>query len=261
MRWGAAIGRLGLAWLCLWVFLAATSPPKELDRLAGYDQRLGASLPMELAVIDAQGRTVPLRAVLHGRPAILALGYFDCPNLCDTVLQNLAHGIAASGDRPGQDMQVIFASVDPHDDPEAARHAMRQWALRTPDANVSRWAFLTGEGVSQLAAAVGFRYFYEARLGQYVHPAGLVVVTPQGRIAQYMMGVDYPPRTLHLALVEASRGQLGSLTDRLVLLCCGYDPSTGRYSLLIGKTMRVAGMAFLALLLGVLAWLLRSRRT
>lgn len=261
MKRVACIGRLGLALLCLWVFLAATPPPKGLAQRAGYEQRLGASLPLDLALIDTRGHMMPLKDFLQGRPAILALGYLDCPNLCDTVLQNMAHSVAASGDRPGQDMQVIFASIDPHDGPESARDAMQRLAQRMPDADVPRWQFATGAGVAQLARSIGFHYFYDARLGQYAHPAGLVVIMPQGRIAQYMMGVDYPPRTLHLALVEASRGRLGSLTDRLVLLCCGYDPSTGRYSLLIGKTMRVAGLGFLVLLMCMLVWLIRGRRT
>jgi protein SCO1/2 len=126
-----------------------------------------------------------------------------------------------------------------------------------PEAHVPRWHFLTGEqaSIGALAKAIGFRYFYDDRLHQYAHAAGLVAITPDGKVAQYFFGVSWPPASLRLALVDASHGQLGSLIDRLVLLCCGYDPTTGRYSLVIGRTMQVLGTVFVLAFGGWLAWL------
>lgn len=241
----------------------APPPPRDLDQRAGFEQRLGTDVPMQVRLRDADGRPVDLRALADGKPLLLALGYYRCPNLCDVVLQGMAHALARLDLEPGRDFAVAFVSIAPGETPADARRAQVMLARMQPAARVAQWHFLTGDApvVGALARAIGFRYFYDDRLHQYAHPAGLVVVTPRGQVAQYFFGVSWPPASLRLALVGASQGRLGSLVDRLVLLCCGYDPATGRYSLAIGRSMQVLGVAFVLALAGWLAWLKARART
>lgn len=263
MRVAATLVLLALS-LCLApetpVFAAqAPLPPRDLETRAGFDQHLGAQVPVDLRFRDANGRDTTLAAIAQGKPVLLSLGYYRCPNLCGMVLHGLGDAASKLSLRPGSDYQIVFASIDPHETSADAAQAAHRLARMHPDADVDRWHFLAGDesSIHALAEAVGFRYFYDERNKQYAHAAGAVVLTGQGKIAQYFFGVAFPPDTLRLAVIDASHGQLGSLIDQLVLLCCGYDPATGRYSLLIGRVMQILGIGF-ALLLG--AWLLWVRR-
>lgn len=229
-------------------------PPRDLEQRAGLDQRIGAALPTTLRFRIEPGREASLRELWGERPGILALGYFHCPNLCSTVLGGIAQSAAAMPLAAGSDYSITFLSIDPHETPQDALESRRMLAAMYPRAHVERWNLLTGDAqaIASLAGAVGFRYFYDAALGQYVHPAAIAVFTPRARIAQYRIGADYTASSLRLTLVDASRGQLGTLVDRLVLLCCGYDPTTGRYTLLISRVMQVVGIGFVLLLALVL---------
>ena len=251
-----------LFWLPL-VAGAGVLPPTDLNQRVGFDQRLGAQLPTTLPFRDADGRSVTLAELAGGKPTLLALGYYRCPNLCDVVLHGIAHALPALRLRLGEDYQVVFISIDPRETPADAHDAARMLARMNPAAHVERWHMLTGDAASTRAVAnvVGFRYFHDPRNDQYAHAAGLVVLTGQGKVAQYFFGVSYPPDALRLALVGASHGRLGSLIDRLVLLCCGYDPSTGHYSLLIGRMMQGLGVGFVLLMLAGLYRFRRRERT
>jgi protein SCO1/2 len=259
------IRRALIACACLWLSAAAVAhapmAPADLDQRAGFDQRLGAQVPMELHFRESDGQSRSLRQVANGKPILLAMGYYRCPNLCDAVLHGLAHAVATLTLRPGQDFEVVFVSIDPRELPADAAASQRMLAREQPAAKVDRWHLMTGDetDVQSLAHAVGFRYFLDPRNDQYAHAAGVMVLSAEGRVTQYMFGVDYPPRSLRLALVDASRGKLGGLVDQLVLLCCGYDPSTGRYSLLIGRVMQFIGIGF-AVVLGAIVWRLHRRR-
>ena len=211
---------------------------------------------------DANGQDVTLADLADGKPTLLALGYYRCPNLCDLVLHGIAHTVPKLPLHAGADYQIVFLGIDPRETPADARHARKMLAGMNPAAHLDRWHLLTGDQTSihAVAQAVGFRYFLDQRNNQYAHAAGVVVLTGQGKVAQYFFGVSYPPAAVRLALVGASHGQLGSLIDRLVLLCCGYDPSTGRYSLLIGRVMQILGLGFVLLMLAGVAWFRRRER-
>ncbi|HEY1588263.1 MAG TPA: SCO family protein [Rhodanobacter sp.] len=251
-----------LLWLPLMV-CADVPAPADLPHLVGFDQKLGAQVPMTLHFRDAVGHDVTLAELVDHKPTLLALGYYRCPNLCDLVLQGVAHALPTLRLQLGRDYQVVFISIDPNEKPADARDAAHMLGQTNPAANVDRWHLLTGDQASirAVAQSVGFRYFHDLRDGQYAHAVGLVVLTGQGAITQYFFGLSYPSDALRLSLVNASHGRLGSLIEQLVLFCCGYDPSTGRYSLLIERMMQCLGVGFVLMIATGLYWFRRRART
>lgn len=257
---------LAIAFLAVFTSVAASAthlpPPTDLADRVTFEQRLGQPLPMDAPILDADGKPTTLGKAMNGKPLLLAFGYYRCPNLCDLTLHGMARAVASMSLRPGDDYAVLFLSIAADESAKDASDAKSMLAQMEAGAHVDRWHFaVAGEpAVKTLTAAAGFRYFLDPRNGQYAHPAGVVVVTPEGRIAQYFYGVNYDARSLSLALINASHGQLGSVIDQIVLFCCGYDPATGRYSLLISRLMMGLGCGFvLAMLAG--GWHLRRRRT
>jgi protein SCO1 len=239
---------------------ATVPPPPQLLARVGFDQRLGAEVPLDLVFRDARGAPLRLREALEGKPALLVPGYYGCTNLCDVVRAGVAQAVTASGLKPGEQFNVVLISIDPRESVADAATAQRGDAQEHPGAQVSRWRYLVGApaAATALARAIGFRYVFDPRNGQYAHAAGIVVVSPRGTVTQYLLGVQFAPLTLRLALVSASQGRIGSLVDRLVLLCCDYDSSTGRYSLLISRVLQGMGLLTLLTLGGLLIALRRG---
>lgn len=235
------------------------APPDLLDAV-GFDQHLGAQAPLDDAFRDADGEVVHLRDLLGGKPALLVPGYFGCVNLCGIVRAGVARAVAQSGFVPGSQYNVVLVSIDPHETPADARTAQRNDALAHPKSDVAHWHYLTGDAMASAALmrSIGFRYRFDPRNHQYAHAAGIVLLSPQGRVTQYLFGVQFPPRALRLGLVAASHGRIGNVVDRLLLLCCDYDASTGRYSLVIHHVMQGLGIASALTLAGLVLILRRS---
>ena len=228
---------------------ASSAPPGPSAQIVpardiGFDQRLGEQVPLDLAFRDEEGRTVRLGEYFGKRPVILSLAYFDCPMLCGMSLQGIASSLKTLAFDAGREFEVVTVSFDPRETPRLARVKKLEYIDRygRPGAS-SGWHFLTGddEPIRRLTAAVGFRYAWDAGIGQYAHPTGIVVLTPQGLVARYLFGVDYAPKDLRLALVESAGGRIGTLADRLLLLCYRYDPGTSRYSAFALGAVRAGG--------------------
>ena len=249
------------------VFAAITThvrAPPDLRQRVGFDQELGAQVPLDAVFRGANGKPVRLRDLVHGRPVLLVPGYFTCKTLCSVVRTGVAKGIRPTGFTPGRQFNVVLVSIDPAETPADARHAQHMDAMDHPGAGVAHWHYLTGTqaSIAPLMHSIGFRYFFDKRADQFDHATGVVVLTPEGRISQYLFGVQFPAETLRLALVQASHGRIGNIIDRLVLLCCQYDTSTGRYTLTIHRVMQGLGLSTALLLVGFVVLLRKgeSRR-
>jgi protein SCO1/2 len=229
-----------------------------LFRQVDFEQHLDAALPRDARFLDEHGRAVTLSDYYGGAPLVVVLGYLDCPNLCSLVLVGAAEALAGTGLAPRQDYRALFVSIEPRDSPAQAR-AKRAEVL--PGARGAGWHFLTGSApsIAALARAVGFRYVYDAEIHEYAHPAGIVVMTPEGRISSYLFGVRFPPWQLRLALAQAASGRSGSLADRLLLLCFHYDPQAGRYNVAIMNGLRAGSLVFLVAG-GIFLWRFRRSR-
>jgi protein SCO1 len=245
-----------------WSAAAAAAPsslaPSAFPDLA-FAQHPGAALPLDAMLRDEAGRAVRLGDFFDRRPAVLALGYFHCPNLCGLSLDDLADAVGGSGLEAGRDFDVLAISIDPRETPADARAAKEKRRARNPAAGAG-WHYLTGGAaeVRRIADRIGFSYVWDPALGQYAHAAGVTLATPAGTVARYVLGFDYAPRDLRLGLVEASRGHIAAPAARLLLLCYGYDPASGRYTLAVMRLVQAAGVAT-ALALATLVALLRRR--
>lgn len=232
--------------------------PADLTTRVGFDQELGSQAPMHVRFVDSDGTAVELAGLLRDRPTLVVPGYYACANLCGAVRAGVAHAIEKSGLTPGKQFNVVLVSIDSRETAEEARAAKQRDASSHPHAYVTRWHYLTGSSSAReaLMRAIGFRSWLDPRNGQYAHPAGIVLLSPGGLVTQYFFGVRFVPQSLRLALVSASQGRIGSFIDQLVLLCCDYDPATGRYSVLISRVLQALG-ALTLLALGALLFLLR----
>jgi len=258
----SALAALLLALPAAGQVLPGAEPPE-----VTWEQRLGNALPLEARFTDHEGRVVTLDECIGTRPVVLALVYYECPMLCGLVLEGLVKSLRAVDFTTGQDFDVLVATIDPSEPFSLAaakrRSALSAFGLDVGDPRAASWRFLTGEepAVRALAEAVGFGYSYVPETGEWAHAAGVTILTPKGTVSRVLFGVEYAPRDLRLALVEASEGKIGTLTDQVLLRCFHYDPTRGKYGLAILRVIRFFGTLTLALLLFfVVRWLRREQR-
>jgi len=230
-----------------------------------FDQNLNAQIPLDLPLRDEKGRTVKFGDYLGKKPAILNLVYYRCPMLCNEVLNTLLRSLNALSYDVGDKFDVITVSIDPKETSHLAARKKASYLKRynRPGAQAEKgWHFLTGDqaAVAELAKVVGFRYTYDAKNDQYAHPAGIMIVTPQGRVSRYIYGVSYPARDLQLGLMDASMRKIGSPIDQLLLLCYHYDPRTGRYNFAVMNVIRILGLATVGSLGTFMFFMLRRDR-
>ena len=233
--------------------VAACNAEPNVARDVGIDQRLDAQVPLDLSFRDENDATVRLRDYFDSRPVILVLAYYRCPMLCTQVLNGLVKSMREMDLELGKQYRVLTVSFDPREGPDlAARKKLTYSESYARAGTADGWHFLTGSqhDIGQLTNAVGFRYVFDSEHDQFAHGSAIMILTPQGRISHYFMGIDFPSRDVRLAIVEASQGRIGSTVDRLLLLCYHFDPLTGRYSASAISFVRIVSAAML-LLVGV----------
>jgi protein SCO1/2 len=215
-------------------------------REIGFDQKIDQQLPLDARFRDDQGRDVTLGSYYGQRPVLLAFVYYTCPMLCTQVLNAMTATISTLSLDAGKDFELVLVSIDPRETPAqaAAKKAEYLHRYKRPGAEAG-WHFLTGTEpeIKRVTQAAGFRYAWDEQTQQYAHPTGIIVTTTDGRLARYLFGIEYGPRDLKLALVDASEGKVGSFADQLLLFCYHYDPMTGRYGIYVMRTLRIAGVA------------------
>lgn len=227
------------------------------------EQKLGSQVPLHLEFRDETGRVVVLKDLFRRRPVILSLVYYRCQDLCPLVLDGLVRSLRPISFNIGGEFDVITVSFDPRDTPALAAATKENFLKRysRPGA-ASGWRFLTGDGaaIERLTEAVGFRYNYESDRDRFGHAAGIILLTPGGKIARYFYGIEFSPRDLRLGLIEAASAKIASPIDQLLLFCYHYDPTTGKYNLLITRILRLAAVATVLALVTLIVLMLRRER-
>jgi protein SCO1/2 len=209
---------------------------------------LNAQLPLSAAFEDENGKHVALGNYFGKHPAILALVYFQCPMLCSEELNGLTAALRMVKLTPGKDFDVVVVSIDPTEGPELAAAKKRTYLKRYGQPETEDgWHFLTGKQaeIDLLTKTVGFGYVKipgpDGKLNQFAHASAIQIVTPEGKLAQYYMGVEYSPKDLRLGLVEASANKIGTPVDNILTYCYHYDPATNSHSLVIARVIQLGG--------------------
>ena len=238
----------------------AQDPPAGVLTQIGVDQKLNAAVPQDLRFKDELGRDVQLRHFFKGKPVILSLVYYECPMLCSMTLNGLVRSMRPLAFDIGDEFEVITISFDPNETPGLAAAKKDVYVNDYGRAGAaSGWHFLTGsaDSIARLTEAVGYRYQWDEYTKQWAHVSAIMVLTPDGRVSQYLYGIEFSSRDLRLSLVQASRNKIGTLVDRILLYCYQYNPHTGRYGVVIMNTVRLASVATV---LALAAFIILNRR-
>ncbi len=241
----------------------ANSQPSVLNGV-GIDQHLNTPLPLNLEFTDDRGSQVPLGAYFGRKPAILALVYYQCPMLCSEELNGLTSALQMVRYVPGKDFNIIVVSIDPAEGTDLAAARKQTYLKRygRPE-TADGWHFMTGTqaNIDALARAVGFRYVKipgpDGKLTQFAHASSIQIVTPEGKLAQYYMGVEYSPKDLLLGLDEASSNRIGSPVENILTYCYHYDPKTNTHSLIVARVVQLGGLLTMVLLGGFMTVMFR----
>lgn len=227
-------------------------PASKAFKEVGIDQKLNEQVPLDLRFHDENGKEVTLSEYVKSKPVILSLVYYRCPMLCTQVLNGMVETLKTLELEAGKEFDIVTVSIDPTETPELAlekkQHYVEEYGKPGADGG---WHFLTGqqESITKLADAIGFRYVYDEDAKQFAHASGIMVLTPEGKLARYLYGIEYAAKDLRFSLMEAGQNKIGSPVDKLLLLCYHYDPMTGKYGVMVGNLLR-GGAILTVLLLG-----------
>ena len=242
--------------------ITSSTMPRPLREI-GFDQNLDQYVPLDVPFRDESGRTVRLADYFGSRPVVLVFAYYDCPMLCTQVINGLSTALNILSLAPGKDFEIVTVSFNPRDTPATASAKKAVYLERyTRDGAARAWHFLSGDepSIDRLTKAAGFRYVWDAETKQFAHPTGVIVLTADGRLSRYLFGIEYGPRDLRYALVEASAGGVGNAVDTLLLYCYHYDPMTGRYGFVVMRAVRIAGAATVLALASFIIVMVRKEK-
>jgi protein SCO1 len=222
--------------------------PSVLQKV-GVEQHLNQQLPLDAQFVDDTGKTVRLGDYFGKHPAILSLVYYNCPMLCSEEMDGLAGALEMVRLTPGKDFDIVIISIDPTETPQLAARKKAFYVKRygRPE-TANGWHFLTGQqaAIDAVSNATGFGYIRvpgpDGKLDQYAHASAIEVVTTDGHLAQYYLGVEYSPKDILLGLVEASGNKIGSPVANILTYCYHYDPQTNKHSLIVARVVQVGGM-------------------
>jgi protein SCO1/2 len=229
---------------------ASTGLPDALKKI-GIDQKLGDQLPLDTEFKDESGQAVKLGSFFNnGRPVVLALVYYECPMLCNEVLNGLSGSLKGISFDAGKEFDVIAVSFDARENekPDLAKNKKLSYVERYGRPGAEKgWHFLTGtqDSIDAVTKAAGFNYQWDEKSGQFAHAGGIMIVTPDGKLSKYFYGIDYSPKDVKFSLMESAENKVGDAADKLLLYCYHYDPATGKYGLAILSLMRATAIATL----------------
>lgn len=229
----------------------------------GIDQKLNEQLPLDLQFRNERGETVTLGQYFHKKPVVLSLVYYQCPMLCTQILNGMVQTFKIMKFTAGQEFDVVTVSIDHTETPAMAADKKETYVTEYGRAGVTDgWHFLVGDSVQikRLADAVGYRYMYDPLTKQFAHASGIMVATPQGKLARYLYGIEYGSKDLTFSLMEAAQEKIGSPVDKLLLLCYHYDPTTGKYGMVVANLLRGGGALTILILGGYMLYNFRREK-
>jgi protein SCO1/2 len=215
----------------------------------GIEQKLNEQLPLDAQFKDENGSIVKLGSYFNnGKPVILALVYYECPMLCNEVLNGLTGSLKGMSFDAGKDFDVVAISFDTRENekPDLAKNKKASYIARYGHEGAEKgWHFLTGtqDEIDKVTKAVGFNYHFDEASNQFAHAGGIMILTPEGKISRYFYGIDYSPKDLKFGIMDSAQSKIGNPAEQLYLYCFHYDPATGKYGLAILRVLRLMALA------------------
>jgi protein SCO1/2 len=227
-------------------------------------QHLNQQLPLNAEFVDDTGATVHLGDYFGKKPAVLSMVYYNCPMLCSEELDGMTSALEMVHLTPGKDFNIVIISIDPSETPELAAKKKAFYLKRYGrPGTADGWHFLVGQrpAIDAVTSAVGFGYVRvpgpDGKLTQFAHASSIELVTPQGKLAQYYLGVEYSPKDVLLGLIEASGNKIGSPVANILTYCYHYDPQNNKQSLRVARVVQFGGMLTMASLGGFMFLMFR----
>ncbi len=220
--------------------------PKTLKDV-GIQQKSGEQIPLDIEFKDENGKNVKIGDYFGKKPVVLALVYYECPMLCNEVLNGLTGSLKSLNFTVGKEFDVIAVSFDAreNDKPNLAKNKKESYLNRYGRVGTENgWHFLTGtpDSIEKLTKAVGFGFKWDEQTEQFAHAGAIMILTPEGKLSKYLYGIDYAPKDVKFAIIESAENKIGSPVDQLMLYCFHYDPATGKYGLAVLNVIRIAGI-------------------
>jgi protein SCO1/2 len=219
--------------------------PKQLKNV-GIEQKLNGQLPLDAPFFDADGKQVKLGDYFHGKPVVFAFAYYTCPMLCGQVLQGITGSLEGLSFDAGKEYDVVVVSFNPADSQKAAKKAQNTYTKRYGRPGTEHgWHFLYGDqaSIDRVTKAAGFSYEWDPASRQFAHAAAMMIVTPEGKLSKYFMGIEFAPKDVKFALMEATESKIGTVVDQIMLYCFHYDPNSGKYGPYIVSILRIGAGA------------------
>ena len=255
LQWISVLGLLALANCAI-----GQAPKSSIGTVASdiltknvyWEQKLNSQIAMEAPFKDESGKDVKIADYFKTKPVVLLMPFYKCPGTCLLEMEGAIRACNSINYEIGKDFDVLVVGIDSRETAELAAAKKKDYVSAYSIKGAEKGIHcLTGtkESIDKLADSVGFHYMLDPKSGSPIHSAGLMILTPHGKMSRYLLGVDYGPRNLNMALVEASENKIGTLTEKITLLCSMYDEHNGKYSIAIIRILQVAGCGT-ALLLG-----------
>ncbi len=224
---------------------AIERPEEVLNKEVGVYTQLGTKVDLNRMFTDRFGERKALRGfALPDKPILIVPVYYKCPRMCGLILDGVVNLLNQMTLQLGGDFSVLAVSFDPLETASDAQGAWVKFNERlNADAARGREAFrfLVGsdDDVARLMEELGFKYLREGK--DFAHSAAVMILTPTGEISQYFTGIQFSPWDVRLALIEASKGKVGSAMDHFLLYCFRFDPLQGKYTWAVEGVLRVGG--------------------
>jgi protein SCO1/2 len=229
-----------------------------------FEQRLDSQIPLDAEFVDQKGNNVTLGDFVGDKPVVMGLIYYKCPSLCNQVLNGLLSALKVLNFDVGDQFDVVMVGIDEREQPVTANAKLTSYLNEYDRGTTEKgWHFLTGEKpeILRVAKSVGYSYKFDIKRDQYAHPAGIVVITPDGKVSKYFLGVEYSPRDLKLAVMDASEERIGSVVEQALAFCFLWDPNSGKYSFAIVRVLQVGGVLTVIGIVSLLVYLVRHAPT
>jgi len=255
------------AWIVALVAWIAMQPPAQAAlsssqlKQVTLTPRMNARLPLQIRISDLNDRSALLQDWLGGVPTVWILADYTCETLCGPAISLVSNALADTGLSAGKDFRLIVVGFDPKDTAADAL-AVRNSQLSPRNGLAKHSVFLRAAAPSlrALTEAFGVQPVYDREHDQFAHPAAAFVVTPDGRISRALSALAVDATSLRLALVEAGQGHIGRWSDQIHLLCYGFDPASGAYTLAARRLLIATSCISVIVLAALIGRLLRRER-